>query len=58
MIIDAHTHYTTPPPQLQAYRGSQIANMGRPSRARLQISDVDLERSLQGHFRRDGGVGH
>ena len=52
MIIDAHTHYTTPPPQLQAYRGSQIANMGRPSRARLQISDEDLERSLQGHFRR------
>ena len=30
MIIDAHTHYTTAPAQLQAYRGQQITNLARP----------------------------
>jgi len=44
MIIDAHTHYTTAPLQLQAYRGRQITDLGKPVRAKLQISDEQLER--------------
>ena len=27
MIIDAHAHYTSAPPELQAYRGRQIMNL-------------------------------
>jgi 4-oxalmesaconate hydratase len=52
MIIDAHTHYTTAPPELQAYRGSQITNLGKPIRAKLGISDEQLERSMRGQFKR------
>ena len=60
MIIDAHTHYTTAPPELQAYRGRQITDLARPARARLQISDEQLERSMQGQFKRmvESGVDH
>ena len=29
MIIDAHTHYTTAPAELQAYRGHQITNLAK-----------------------------
>ena len=39
MIIDAHTHFTTAPPQLQAYRGQQITNLAKPIKAKLQVSD-------------------
>ncbi len=46
MIIDAHAHYTTAPPELQAYRGRQIMNLANPPRPRLQISDEQLERSM------------
>ena len=35
MIIDAHTHFTTAPAQLQAYRGQQITNLAKPIRAKL-----------------------
>ena len=52
MIIDAHAHYTTAPAELQAYRGRQITDLGKPSRAKLQISDEQLERSMQGQFKR------
>ena len=52
MIIDAHTHYTTAPAELQAYRGRQITDLGKPARAKLQISDEQLERSMQGQFKR------
>src|SRR3970282_2188492 len=52
MIIDAHTHYTTAPLQLQAYRGRQITDLGKPVRAKLQISDEQLERSMEGQFKR------
>ena len=38
MIIDAHAHYTSAPPQLQSYRGRQISAYARPARANLQIS--------------------
>ncbi len=58
MIIDAHTHYTTAPLELQGYRAQQIINLGRPLRAKLQVSDEALERSMQGQFKRmkDTGI--
>src|SRR5919108_3490403 len=58
MIIDAHTHYTTAPLELQAYRGRQITDLARPVRAKLQVSDEELERSMQGQFKRmkDSGI--
>src|SRR5262245_64809525 len=52
MIIDAHTHYTTAPLQLQAYGGQQITNLGKPVRAKLTISDEELARSMAGQFKR------
>ena len=52
MIIDAHTHFTTAPLELQAYRGRQITDLGKPTRAKFQISDEQLERSMQGQFKR------
>jgi 4-oxalmesaconate hydratase len=52
MIIDAHTHFTTAPAQLQAYRGQQITNLAKPVRAKLAISDEELARSMQGQLKR------
>src|SRR3970040_1890818 len=52
MIIDAHTHFTTAPAQLQAYRGQQITNLAKPVRARLNISDDELARSMAGQLKR------
>jgi 4-oxalmesaconate hydratase len=52
MIIDAHAHYTTAPPELQAYRGRQITNLARPAAPRLNIRDEQLERSMQNQFKR------
>ena len=52
MIIDAHTHFTTAPAQLQAYRGQQISNLAKPIPAKLQISDEELARSMAGQFKR------
>jgi 4-oxalmesaconate hydratase len=52
MIIDAHAHYTTAPPELQAYRGRQITNLARPAPPRLNIRDEQLERSMQNQFKR------
>jgi len=52
MIIDAHTHYTTAPLELPSYRGRQIIDQARPARAKLQISDEQLARSMEGQFKR------
>ena len=52
MIIDSHTHFTTAPAQLQAYRGQQITNLGKPVPAKLSISDEELTRSMQGQLKR------
>lgn len=52
MIIDSHAHYTTAPPQLDAYRGRQIGSLNRPSRGTLKISDDEIRASLQGHLDR------
>src|SRR5262252_5583287 len=58
MIIDAHAHYTSAPPELQAYRGRQIMNLRQPPRPRLQVSDEQLERSMRNQFKRmqDSGI--
>ena len=52
MIIDAHAHYTSAPPELQAYRGRQIMNLRQPPRPRLQVNDEQLERSMRNQFKR------
>ena len=46
MIIDSHTHFTTAPAQLQAYRGQQITNLAKPVRAKLTISDEEVARFI------------
>src|SRR5215470_10222182 len=58
MIIDCHTHYTTAPLELQAYRGRQFTVLGKPVKAKLQISEEELERSMQNQFKRmkDSGI--
>ena len=57
MIIDSHTHFTTAPAQLQAYRGQQITNLAKPVRAKLTISDEDVARSMEGQLKRMAGRG-
>ncbi len=52
MIIDCHGHYTTSPPQLQAYRDGQIAGARDPAyvpaRGNLGITDDQIRQSLEG----------
>ncbi|HEX6259966.1 MAG TPA: amidohydrolase family protein [Woeseiaceae bacterium] len=40
MIIDCHGHYTTAPPQLQAYRDAQIAHFEDASMPPPELADV------------------
>jgi len=51
MIIDCHGHYTTAPRELEAYRQSQIAGLGDPSRVpakgTLHISDDQIRESVE-----------
>jgi 4-oxalmesaconate hydratase len=51
MIIDCHGHYTTAPPQLQAFRDGQIAGLKSGVRAAdrglLAITDDELRASVQ-----------
>ena len=50
MIIDCHGHYTTAPPQLQAYRDAQVAHFEDASKppAELQdISDDEIRESIE-----------
>jgi hypothetical protein len=50
-----HTHFTTAPPQLQAYRGHQISNLAKPIRFNFQISDEELALD-GGTIQTDGGL--
>jgi 4-oxalmesaconate hydratase len=52
MIIDAHGHYVSAPPPLQAYRGWQLMNQARPTKGKLDLSDGQLEESMQGSIQR------
>jgi len=47
MIIDIHGHYTTAPAQLGAYRANQIADLARPSKGTIRISDDQIRESLE-----------
>ena len=51
MIIDCHGHYTTAPPQLQAFRDRQLASLKdsspRPTPESLAISDDELRTSVE-----------
>ncbi|MCF3962153.1 amidohydrolase family protein [Streptomyces fuscigenes] len=52
MIIDIHGHYTTAPPQLQAFRDAQLARLDDPSLPvpRLApIGDDELRASVENH---------
>lgn len=40
MIIDCHGHYTTAPPQLQAYRDAQVAHYDDASKPRAELADI------------------
>ena len=40
MIIDCHGHYTTAPPQLQAYRDAQVAHFDDPSKPPPKLAEV------------------
>lgn len=57
MIIDVHGHYTTAPPQLDAYRGKQLAELNRPKRGKLAISDEEIAFSLQGQLKQMAHMG-
>ena len=57
MIIDAHAHYTTAPAKLQSFRARQIINQGRPSPAKLNVSDEELEQSMRSQFKRMADTG-
>ena len=57
MIIDAHAHYTTAPAKLQSFRARQIVDQGRPSPAKLNISDEELEQSMRSQFERMADTG-
>jgi 4-oxalmesaconate hydratase len=52
MIIDCHGHYTTTPPEHQAYRDAQLARLADPSLpvpAVPQISDEAIRASVESH---------
>ena len=40
MIIDCHGHYTTAPPQLQAYRDAQVAHFEDASKPPPELADI------------------
>ena len=46
MIIDVHGHYTTAPRGLQAYRGGQVGQLGRPSKGKPDITDDEIKKSI------------
>ena len=58
MIIDAHGHYTTAPPELQAFRQAQLDGSNGPV-ARPEISDDAIRESLEGaqlRLQRERGI--
>jgi 4-oxalmesaconate hydratase len=52
VIIDCHGHYTTAPPQLQAFRDAQLARLADPSlppAVLAAIGDDELRDSVENH---------
>ena len=48
MIIDCHGHYTTVPPEMEAYRQKQLADLANLSKGSVRISDDQIRESLEG----------
>lgn len=57
MIIDAHAHYTTAPPELDAWRGRQLGTLNRPTPGTLKLSDDQILASLQPPIERMDALG-
>jgi 4-oxalmesaconate hydratase len=49
--IDIHGHYTTAPPQLDAFRGRQITDINKPRKRPVKISDDEITQSLRANLR-------
>src|SRR5215207_7207516 len=47
MIIDVHGHYTTYPPGVEAFRGAQIAQMGAPTKGKMNVTDDEIRQSIE-----------
>src|SRR6266705_401782 len=47
MIIDIHGHYTTYPQGVEAYRGAQIAQMGAPTKGKMNVTDEEIRHSIE-----------
>ncbi len=59
MIIDCHGHYTTAPPELQAFRQQQLDGGASGTLARPAISDDAIRASLEGaqlRLQRERGI--
>jgi 4-oxalmesaconate hydratase len=52
MIIDVHGHYTTAPPELDAYRGRMLSRLNQPPRTRLTLRPEAVAASLSGYVAR------
>jgi 4-oxalmesaconate hydratase len=48
--IDIHGHYTTAPPQLDAFRGRQVTDINKPRKRPMKISDDEIAESLRPNF--------
>lgn len=48
MIIDIHGHYTTYPSGVEAYRGAQIAQLSAPVKGKMNVTDDEIRRSIEG----------
>jgi 4-oxalmesaconate hydratase len=47
LVIDIHGHYTTTPPEVEAYRGSQISQLGNPVKGKMNVTDDQIRRSIE-----------
>jgi len=57
MVIDVHAHYTQAPPQLDAYRGRQVSVQNRPEKGSINVTDEQIEKSVQLNFKQMAAKG-
>src|SRR5205809_7292983 len=48
MIIDCHGHYTTVPPEMEAYRQAQLTSLNNLDKGHVGITDDQIRESLEG----------
>ncbi len=54
MIIDSHGHYTTLPPAVDAWRSRQIADLAKPTKGSINVSDDEIRETLEnGQIKRE-----